>query len=254
LYQNSAGHNSCRIVSIGGILPYAPTMRLQEQIREMRRMGAIGDTVLLLEHQPTITLGRGSHKANVLTDLEALNSRGIAVVESDRGGDVTYHMPGQLVGYPILDLERHGRDLHLYLRRLEQTLILMLGALGVSAGTVAGRTGVWVGDSKIAAIGIKVSRWVTSHGFALNISPDLGPMRRDIIPCGIADKDVTSLAELGVTVERSKIERLFCVSFADVFGVSTEIVHVPFEQALLAASAGALSPLRVHNAESEVLA
>ncbi len=139
----------------------------------------------------------------------------------DRGGEITYHGPGQLVGYPILDLRQHGQDLHQYLRDLEEVMIQTLAVYGLSGERVAGRTGVWVEERKIAAIGIKVSRWVSLHGFALNITTDLTPFRRDIVPCGIHDRDVTSLAELlpGGCPNRVEVEAATVAAFADVFGI-----------------------------------
>ncbi len=151
----------------------------------------------------------------------------------DRGGEITYHAPGQLVGYPILDLREHGQDLHRYLRDIEEVIIRALGILGVSAGREPGLTGVWTNNSKIAAIGIKVSRWVTMHGFALNIDPDLAPMRRDFVPCGIRDRGVTSLAEClpHSYLARADIEPLVLQAFLDVFDLHSQ-----------AADAGILTP------------
>lgn len=187
------------------------------------------DTLLLLEHPPTITLGRGTDGADLLSDAPTLAARGIALVRTDRGGEITYHAPGQLVGYPILDLRAHGQDLHRYLRDLEEALIRALAPFGLNGERVPGLTGVWVGGAKIAAIGIKVSRWVSTHGFALNVSPDLTPMRRDFVPCGIKDRGVTSLAELvpekGLT--RADVEPGVVAAFADIFGVTPRILSPP---------------------------
>ena len=184
--------------------------------------GEIPDTLLLLEHPPTITLGRRTQREDLLTPPERLRAEGIAVVEADRGGEITYHAPGQLVGYPILDLKEHGQDLHRYLRDLEETLIGALAAFGIAGERMPGLTGVWVGDDKIAAMGIKVSRWVSMHGFALNVTADLSPMRRDFVPCGVRDKGVTSLAELRPerAWTRAEVEEAVVASFADVFRVT----------------------------------
>ena len=143
-------------------------------------------------------------------------------MEVDRGGEITYHAPGQLVGYPILDLREHGQDLHRYLRDLEETLIRALKTFEITGCRLPGLTGVWVGNDKIAAIGIKVSRWVSMHGFALNVTADLGPMRRDFVPCGVRDKGVTSLAELRPerAWARAEVEEAVIAAFADVFGVT----------------------------------
>ena len=180
------------------------------------------DTLLLLEHPPTITLGRGSHEADLLTDEASLRARGIGVERVDRGGEVSYHGPGQLVGYPILDLRGHGQDLHRYLRDLEEVLIRTLGVWGLEGKRVPGRTGVWVQDRKIAAIGIKVSRWVSMHGWALNITTDLTPFREDFVPCGIRDRDVISLAELlgDRCPVRAEVESTAVSAFAEVFDVT----------------------------------
>lgn len=185
-----------------GRMEYRAAWELQRERAARRLAGEIPDTLLLLEHPPTITLGRGAHAEHLIAEPEELARLGVAVVESDRGGDVTYHGPGQLVGYPILNLNEppHQPDLHLYLRKLEACLIAALADFGVAAGRFSGYTGVWTGldtpaPTKIAAIGIKASRWITLHGFALNIDPDLS--RFDlIVPCGIHDYGVASLRRL----------------------------------------------------------
>lgn len=194
-----------------------------------RQAGVLGDTLLLLEHPPTITLGRGTNDADLLTDIPTLRAGGIAVERADRGGEITYHAPGQLVGYPVLDLRAHGQDLHRYLRDLEEVLIRTLAQFGLAGGRIPGLTGVWVGGAKIAAIGIKVSRWVSMHGFALNVNPDLSPMRRDIVPCGIKDRGVTSLAELlpGGGPTRAEVEPRVVAAFAGVFGVTPRFADSP---------------------------
>jgi len=198
---------------------------LQYALAERRQRGEIPDTLLLLEHPSVITLGRGSREADLLTDEADLKARGIAVERVDRGGEISYHGPGQLVGYPILDLRGHGQDLHRYLRDLEEMIIQTLAVYGLQGERVPRRTGVWVQDRKIAALGIKVSRWVSMHGWALNITTDLTPFRRDIVPCGISDRDVTSLAELlpGQTPARAEVEKTLLAAFAEIFEVSLEL-------------------------------
>jgi lipoyl(octanoyl) transferase len=184
-----------------GRVDYAAALELQRQLVEDRRAGRIGDTLLLLEHPPVITLGaktRGS-RVHIVASSGRLEAEGVAVHETGRGGDVTYHGPGQLVGYPIFDLRPDRCDVHRYVRDLEEALILAVAQFGVSAGRVAGLTGVWVGaegrEQKLAAIGVRISRWITSHGFALNVGTDLRHFDL-IVPCGITDRGVTSLERL----------------------------------------------------------
>ena len=212
------------MISLSGLVPYQEAFDCQCALVRRRQIGEICDTLLLLEHPPTITLGRGSLDADLLTDRDTLLSQGITTIEVDRGGEITYHAPGQLVCYPILDLRHHGQDLHRYLRDLEDVVIRTLADYDLSGGRIPGLTGVWFAGSKIAAIGIKVSRWVTMHGFALNIDLDLAPMRHDFIPCGIQDRGVTSLAEClpHDTPSRVTVERSILTAFADVFHVSIE--------------------------------
>ena len=184
-----------------GRVEYETGVDLQKQLVEARRTGEIGDTLLLLEHPPVITLGvktRGA-RTNIVASDAALAAAGVAVFETGRGGDITYHGPGQLVGYPILDLNPDRRDVHHYVRDLEAVLIRAAGAFGVDARRVPGLTGVWVGEpgreAKLAAIGVRISRWITSHGFALNVGTNLDHFNL-IVPCGIADRGVTSLSRL----------------------------------------------------------
>ena len=211
----------CQLISYTEPVPYAEALARQYALAEQRGRSEIPDTLLLLEHPPTITLGRRTQDADLLTPEADLRARGIAVERVDRGGEITYHGPGQLVGYPILDLRRHGSDLHRYLRDLEETLIQTIAAYGLTGERVPGRTGVWVRDRKIAALGIKVSRWVSLHGFALNVSTDLAPFRTQFVPCGIRDKDVTSLKEmLGKSAPtRTAAEAVLVENFAQIFGV-----------------------------------
>lgn len=195
-----------------GRVEYGAALALQEQLVEARKQERIGDTLLLLEHPPVLTLGRNSDRAHILASPEFLERRGISVVDTNRGGDVTYHGPGQLVGYPILDLRGFSPRIGAidYVRRVEEVLIRTCAGFGILTRRVAGRTGVWTdppdgvpasgvpapeaGEKKIAAIGVHISRAVTSHGFALNVAPDLNDFAW-IVPCGIADRGVTSIEE-----------------------------------------------------------
>jgi lipoyl(octanoyl) transferase len=203
-----------------GSIDYASAWVLQRHLAQQRQESTIPDTLLLLEHHPpVITLGRASRVEHVLVTPEKLLHMGIQVVETDRGGDVAYHGPGQLVGYPIMDLREHGRDVHLYLRRVEEAIIVALSHFRIEAHRKPGLTGVWVGDDKIAAIGVKVSHWITMHGFALNVHPDLSHFRL-IVPCGIHDKGVTSirsLLEREVTLE--EVMPPVIAAFAQVFNL-----------------------------------
>ncbi len=209
----------CRVVSYSSPIPYAAALSQQYALARARQAGEIPDTLLLLEHPPTVTIGRGSDETDLLSGESELIKRGIAVERVDRGGEITYHAPGQLVGYPILDLRQHGQDLHRYLRDLEEVLIQTLASYDLTGERVSGLTGVWADGKKIAAIGIKVSRWVSLHGFALNITTDLTPFRRDFVPCGIRDRDVTSLAERlpELCPARSEVEIVLLKSFARIF-------------------------------------
>jgi len=219
-----------------GRVEYGEALGLQRTHVEARRSGKIGDTLLLLEHPPVITLGvktRGK-PTNIIASPEALAAEGVSVFETGRGGDITYHGPGQLVGYPILDLRPDRCDVHRYVRDLEEALMLALREFGIDSGRVNGLTGVWVGASerpgadatdlvkpvkeeKIAAIGVRISRWITSHGFALNVATDLRHFRL-IVPCGIADRGVTSIERvLGRKVPMGEVEDAVVRAFGKVF-------------------------------------
>jgi lipoyl(octanoyl) transferase len=182
------------LVPLGQVL-YDEAEALQLATLHARADGRVPDTLLLLEHPPVITLGRATQPGHILASEGELIHRGIQVHEAARGGDVTLHAPGQLVGYPILDLRERGRDVHRYLRDLEEVLIRALAGWGIDAGRVSGATGVWVGNEKVAAIGVGVKRWITWHGFALNADVDLGLFDL-IVPCGLRDRGVTSLTRL----------------------------------------------------------
>jgi lipoate-protein ligase B len=203
-----------------GRAPYAPMVRLQQRlVEEVRTAAEERAYLVLVEHDPpVITLGRGTRGAHVTASGERLAREGVEVHQSSRGGDVTYHGPGQVVGYPVLRLDLHGRDVRRYLRDLEEVLIRLLARYGVEGRRAEGLTGVWVGDEKIAAIGVAVTRWVTYHGFALNVATNLDHFGL-IVPCGIRGKGVTSLARLlarPVTVAEVKPPLVECM--VEVFG------------------------------------
>jgi lipoyl(octanoyl) transferase len=202
-----------------GRMPYAAALAMQRELVAERQAGRIGDLLLLVEHPHVLTLGvRGDGgRSHILASPELLAARSVEVYETGRGGDITYHGPGQLVGYPIIDLKPDRRDVHRYVRDLEEVLVRVAADYGIEAGRVAGLTGVWVGRSKLAAIGVRIARWVTSHGFALNITTDLDYFNL-IIPCGVADRGVTSLAALlGRDVDRREVEERVVRHFGDIF-------------------------------------
>ena len=211
-----------------GRVRYADALDLQARLVRERRAGAIPDTLLLLEHDPVFTLGRNARRENLLLSAEALRERGFDVFETGRGGDVTYHGPGQVVGYPILDLSPDRQDVHRYVRDLEEVMIRTCADYGVEAGRVAGLTGVWVGADKIGAIGVRISRWVTSHGFAYNVSTDLAAFDL-IVPCGIRGRGVTSLALLlGREVPLAEVEDRLATHFAALFEHQPAAERSPF--------------------------
>lgn len=185
-----------------GRVAYADALALQDQLVLQRQAGEIGDTLLLLEHPPVVTLGRKARDGkNVLLTELMLRAKGIELFRIGRGGDATYHGPGQLVGYPIIDLTGARQDVRKYVSSLEETMIRICAEFGVEAGRVEGLNGTWVGDNKIGAVGVRIARWVTKHGFAINVTTDLSHFGV-IVPCGIQDKGVTSLErELGSQVE-----------------------------------------------------
>jgi lipoyl(octanoyl) transferase len=200
------------------VLPYDEALALQREVVADLQAGRIDDTLLLIEHPPVLTVGvRGDGgRSHIIATPEMLAARRMQVYETGRGGDVTYHGPGQIVGYPILDLKPDRCDVHRYVRDLEEVLIRVAADFGIETRRIPGRTGVWAGDEKLAAIGVRISRWVTSHGFALNVTTDL----RDfdlIVPCGIADRGVTSLARLGATATRAQAEDRIVARFCELF-------------------------------------
>lgn len=221
-----------RVVAIVqlGRMEYSEALRVQKDAVELRKTGKIGDTLLLVEHPAVLTLGRNAHRENIVANRELLSRRGVSIFEVDRGGDVTYHGPGQLVGYPIVDLRGFSPRMGVidYVRKLEEVLIRACADFGISAERVPGRTGVWtmpggeVSEKKIAAIGVHISRAVTSHGFALNVTTDLREFGW-IVPCGISDRGVTSV-ELEMDPKRGRTPTLENASnavarhFGRVFG------------------------------------
>jgi lipoyl(octanoyl) transferase len=192
---------------------YALAWKQQEEMVTRRNAGEIGDTLVFTEHDPVYTLGvrRGSAE-HLIWDAAELQRRGIDLVQTNRGGDITYHGPGQIVGYPIVNLGLR-KDLHAYLRFVEQVLINTVGTFGLAADRRAGKTGIWLGTRKIAAIGVAVKKWTTYHGFALNVNPDLTPFS-GIVPCGITDGTVTSMQlELGREMDLAEVKRVLAAEF-----------------------------------------
>jgi len=205
-----------------GLVPYTTAVVLQESYAKAIMDGTGPETLVLLEHPNVITLGRGFHKENLLVSPELLAERGIAVEETGRGGDVTYHGPGQVVGYPILNISNNP-DLHLYLRNLEELMIRTVGDFGIQADRKPGMTGIWVHDEKIGAIGVRVVRWVTSHGFALNVNTDLKYFDY-IVPCGIKQFGVTSLQKLlGHEVPIQEVHASLIKNFESIFNRRVEL-------------------------------
>lgn len=202
-----------------GVVPYSEALALQRALVEERRAERIPDLLLLLQHPPVITLGvKGDGgRGHVLATPAALEAHGVELHEAGRGGDVTYHGPGQIVGYPILDLKPDRQDVHRYVRDLEEVMIRVCAEFGVTAGRIKGLTGTWVGGDKIGAIGVKISRWITSHGFAFNVNTNLEHFQL-IVPCGIEGHGVTSLRRLtGREVDLEGVEALFVRHFSDVY-------------------------------------
>jgi lipoyl(octanoyl) transferase len=216
----------CEVRRLGRI-EYGKAFELQQRVVEQRKRGLIPDQLLLLEHPHSITLGRNGHLENLLGSEPALRAAGIAFHATDRGGDITYHGPGQVVGYPILDLRDWKRDVGAYVRAIEQVMIDALADFGIAASRVRGCTGSWVDGKKIGAIGIHISRWITSHGFALNVSTDLSYFGY-IVPCGLA-KPVTSMAQLGVDATLPEVNAKLAGAFGRVF--DREIVEPAMEKA-----------------------
>ncbi len=211
-----------------GLAPYQQALRTQESLLNARHHSLTGDSLLLLEHPPVITLGRSAQAEHVLAPIPQLEADGIQVERTNRGGDVTLHAPGQLVGYPIIDLRSRDRDIHAVLRGVEETLIHTLRHWSLTATRISGLTGVWVDDRKIAAIGMHFRHWISMHGFALNVNNDLN-LFRWIVPCGLHDRTVTSLSqETGLPLTVQAVKQPLIQAFTEVFGYSTVTeIHAP---------------------------
>ena len=201
-----------------GRVSYGDGLALQERLVAERKLGAATDTLLLLEHPPVVTLGRNAREGNLLLSENVLRDRGVELFEAGRGGDVTYHGPGQVVGYPIIELPEGRRDVHRYVRDLEEVMIRVSAEYGFVARRILGKSGTFVGENKIGAIGVRISRWVTSHGFAFNANTDLAGFEV-IVPCGLRDQGVTSLSKLiGHDVDQAEVEDRLVEAFKHMFG------------------------------------
>lgn len=216
-------NSTCNLVQVGRVL-YGQGWEWQRSLLQQKQQDpTVPDWLLLLEHPSVYTLGTGSTTNFLKFDPQA---EGIPVHRTERGGEVTYHTPGQLVGYPILDLRHYRQDLHWYLRQLEEVVIQAIAPYGLQGERIDGLTGVWVEGSKVAAIGIKVSRWITMHGFALNVCPDLEGFQR-IVPCGIADRPVGSLAHWVPNISMEEMRGAIAHAFSHVFGVTLVPTSLP---------------------------
>jgi lipoyl(octanoyl) transferase len=208
----------CRL----GTVDYAAAHRLQKQLQAKRIAGEVPDTVLLLEHPPVLTMGRSAKEQHIIAQPHVLEAQGISVHEVGRGGDVTYHGPGQLVAYPIIDLKPDRRDVRKYMWSLEEAMIRTCKEFGLSATRIGGLNGAWIGDRKVGAVGVRISRWVTMHGLALNANSDLSHYEL-IVPCGIQDKAVTSISvELGRTIGVPDVADPLARHFAELYDAEVE--------------------------------
>jgi lipoate-protein ligase B len=213
----SGSRKICYAVSFQEPLSYESALELQMRICELKKTGFAPDVLLLLEHPPVITLGRNGDWHNLMVSEETLRARGVSRHQADRGGDITFHGPGQLVGYPLLKLEPHEQDTHRYMRKLEETIICVLGEFGIQAGREEKLTGVWTNAGKICAMGVHISRWVTRHGFALNVNTDLS-FYDLIVPCGLVGKPVHSMQKaLGREVDLREVAEKLTGHFGRVF-------------------------------------
>ena len=209
-----------------GCLDYQAAWDLQKELFERRLAGDIEDTLLLTEHPHTYTLGKSGQEENLVADEFVLKRQGIEVFRIDRGGDITYHGPGQIVGYPILNLRNHYLDVHRFLRDLEEVIMQTLADYKIVASRVEGLTGVWVDGAKVAAIGVKVTRWTTMHGFAFNVNTDLNYFE-NIVPCGITDKPVTSMEKLlGSQLDYVEVQDKVCAKFGEVFEIDLTVKRI----------------------------
>jgi lipoyl(octanoyl) transferase len=215
--QASQSRRVCEARWLGRV-QYDDGLQLQERAVERLRSNEAPEQLLLLEHPHVFTLGRGADSSNILADPRQLENSSVEVHQTGRGGDVTYHGPGQLVGYPIIDLRPDRCDVHRYVRDIEEVLIRTIADFGVTGTRSAGLTGVWVGNEKVGAIGVRIARWITSHGFALNINTDLDYFKM-IVPCGITGKGVTSLSRLiGRNMDTREVTQTAALNFGRVFG------------------------------------
>ncbi len=217
----------CRAYYLG-VIEYNEAMRLQERLVEARISRQIPDTILFLQHPPVLTIGASGREENIIAPRNVLADEGVTIVYTDRGGDITVHEPEQLVGYPVFDLSTKGKDLHQYVRNLEEVVIRTLGEYSITAHRLPGYTGVWVGDEKICAIGIRVSKWGTKHGFALNVNNGLKCFSY-IHPCGITDRGVTSMSRLlGHEVSIDDVVLHIIEHCSQVFNLDTKLEHPEF--------------------------
>lgn len=211
------------ILNLNGSMPYEQAFELQQKLVKMRAQDAVNDTLILLEHPPVFTVTTQDTLKNILASPQELQEKGISLCTTNRGGDITYHGPGQLVGYPIMDLKAHGKDLHKYIRAIEEMIIRLLMDYTITANRDPEHPGVWVGDEKIAAIGIAVkSSWITMHGFSFNINPDLSHYSF-IVPCGISDRGVTSLSKiLGRSISQAQVRERLIHHYGELFNLRTK--------------------------------
>ena len=224
----------CRVQQLG-VVDYGDGLRLQQDLVAQRKAGAIPDTLLLLEHPHVFTLGRNARRENLLIREDHLAALGAQLFETDRGGDITYHGPGQLVGYPVFDLTQHRRDIAWFMRSLEEVFIGVARDFGITAVRLNGCPGIWVGNDKLVAMGVHISRWVTSHGFAFNVNTDLCYFDY-IVPCGLRDKGVTSLAKLlGRPVEMDRVTDCVIEHVEEIFGFAMQIERSKVESRKLKA-------------------
>ena len=199
-----------------GLCLYGKAWEIQKQLHADRLAGNIPDTLILVEHPHVYTLGKNADARHLLASENYLTSRGIELYHVDRGGDITYHGPGQLIGYPIFNLKEHKESISWYVNSVEEVLIKTLAGFGIQAGRIKGLTGIWIDDKKIAAIGMRISRWVTMHGFALNVATDLS-LYSGIVPCGLATKGVTRMVDLNPTVSMDAVKAAVIKEFAIQF-------------------------------------
>lgn len=216
------------LVSLLGRIDYKEALDIQKKLLSLRQEGRIEDTLLLLEHLPVLTIGKSGEHSNVLIPEQALKDEKVTVYEVERGGDVTYHGPGQIVGYPILDLNNHVKDIHYFIQRIEEVFIeLLKDEYGITAGRDPKYIGVWVGDEKITAIGFNIKRWVTMHGFAFNVNTNLEHFKW-INPCGITDKGVTSLKKIlghDMDMDMDMVMQQVIGHFCSIFNMEYEIIE-----------------------------